>query len=85
MGTRAQSADTRSAGSRLTDELEAFMSRIARKDVPDEVAQRGQALADAIAQVAEEAAQRASNAWRESQPVRKDMSRAFERQGREVG
>jgi YtxH-like protein len=85
MGTRAQSAETMSAGSRLTDELEAFMSRITRKDVPDEVAQRGQALADAIAQVAEEAAQRASNAWRESQPVRKDMARAFERQGREVG
>lgn len=85
MGTRTQSAETTSAGNRFTDELEAFMSRIARKDVPDEVAQRGQALADAIAQVAEEAAQRAASAWRESQPVRKDMARAFERQGREVG
>jgi gas vesicle protein len=85
MGARTQSAGTTSYGTRFTDELEAFMDRIARKDVPDEVAQRGQALADAIAQVAEEAAQRASSAWRESRPARKDMARAFERQGREVG
>jgi gas vesicle protein len=61
------------------------MDRIARKDVPDEVAQRGQALADAIAQAAEEAAQRASAAWRESRPVRKEVARTIERQGRQVG
>ena len=85
MGARTQSAGTVSDGNRFTDELEAFMNRIARKDVPDEVAQRGQALADAIAQVAEEAAQRASSAWRESQPARRDMARTVERQGREVG
>jgi hypothetical protein len=85
MGTRTQTAGTISDGKRFTDELEAFMDRIARKDVPDEVAQRGQALADAIAQAAEEAAQRASSAWRESRPARRDMARAFERQGREVG
>jgi YtxH-like protein len=85
MGARTQSDEAISDGNRLADELEAFMDRMARKDVPDEVAQRGQALADAIAQVAEEAAQRASSAWRESRPVRRDMARAFERQGREVG
>ncbi|MEX0889643.1 MAG: YtxH domain-containing protein [Chloroflexota bacterium] len=58
---------------------------MARKDVPEEVAQRGQALADAIAQAAEEAAQRASIAWRESQPVRREVARTIERQGRQVG
>ncbi|MEX0631211.1 MAG: YtxH domain-containing protein [Chloroflexota bacterium] len=61
------------------------MDRMARKDVPEEVAQRGQALADAIAQAAEEAAQRASIAWRESQPVRREVARTIERQGRQVG
>lgn len=85
MGARTQSAATVSDRNRFTDELEAFMNRIARKDVPDEVAQRGQALADAIVQFAEEASQRASSAWRESQPARRDMARTFERQGREVG
>jgi len=81
---------TQTAGSlpdrkRFSDEWEAFMDRIARKDVPDEVAQRGQALADAIAQAAEEAGQRASLAWRESRPVRRDVAQAFERQGRQLG
>jgi gas vesicle protein len=86
MGSKVtQSTRSTSEGLRFPDEWQAFMERIARKDVPDEVAQRGQALADAIAQAAEEAAQRASAAWRESRPVRKEVARTIERQGRQVG
>ena len=86
MGSKVtQTTRSTSDGLRFPDEWQAFMDRIARKDVPDEVAQRGQALADAIAQAAEEAAQRASVAWRESRPVRKEVARTIERQGRQVG
>lgn len=84
MGSKGTSGST-SDRLRLPDEWQAFMDRMARKDVPEEVAQRGQALADAIAQAAEEAAQRASIAWRESQPVRREVARTIERQGRQVG
>jgi len=85
MGSKLTQTTGSSDGMRLSDEWQSFMDRIARKDVPDEVAQRGQALADAIAQAAEEAAQRASVAWRESRPVRREVARTIERQGREVG
>lgn len=84
MGSKVTTGST-SDRLRLPDEWQAFMDRMARKDVPEEVAQRGQALADAIAQAAEEAAQRASIAWRESQPVRREVARTIERQGRQVG
>lgn len=84
MGSKGTTGST-SDRLRLPDEWQAFMDRMAQKDVPDEVAQRGQALADAIAQAAEEAAQRASIAWRESQPVRREVARTIERQGRQVG
>lgn len=84
MGSKGTTGST-SDRLRLPDEWQAFMDRMARKDVPEEVAQRGQALADAIAQAAEEAAQRASIAWRESQPVRREVARTIERQGRQVG
>lgn len=84
MGSKGTTGST-SDRLRLPDDWQAFMDRMARKDVPDEVAQRGQALADAIAQAAEEAAQRASMAWRESQPVRREVARTIERQGRQVG
>jgi hypothetical protein len=84
MGSKVTTGST-SDRLRLPDEWQAFMDRMARKDVPEEVAQRGQALADAIAQAADEAAQRASIAWRESQPVRREVARTIERQGRQVG
>ncbi|HYN50083.1 MAG TPA: YtxH domain-containing protein [Thermoleophilaceae bacterium] len=84
MGSKGTTGST-SDRLRLPDDWQAFMDRMARKDVPDEVAQRGQALADAIVQAAEEAAQRASLAWRESQPVRREVARTIERQGRQVG
>ncbi|MGH2462670.1 MAG: YtxH domain-containing protein [Candidatus Limnocylindria bacterium] len=86
MGSKVtQTAGSITDSKRFSDEWEAFMDRIARKDVPEEVTQRGQALAEAIAQAAEEAAQRASIAWRDSRPARREVARAVERQGREVG
>lgn len=84
-GKTTQTTESISDGLRLADEWQAFMERLGRKDVPDEVAKRGQVLADTIAQAAEEAAERASAAWRESRPARREMARAIEQQGREVG
>jgi len=86
MGSKVtQTAGPLSDGKRFSDEWEAFMDRIGRKDIPEEVVERGQALADAITEAAEEAAQRASTAWRESRPARRDVARAVERQSRELG
>lgn len=45
---------------------------------------RAQAIADAIAKAAEEAAERAAEAWKESEPVRRDVAKTIERQGREL-
>ena len=70
---------------RISDELQSFIDRLARADVPKEVAERGQALADAVGQAADEAAGRAADAWRETRPIRREMLRTVERQGREVG
>lgn len=70
---------------RISDELQSFIDRLARKDVPEEVAQRGLALAEAIGQAAEEATERAAGAWREMRPMRREMRRAVARQGRQVG
>lgn len=50
----------------------------------DEVVQRGQAIAEAIGQAAEEAAQRAAAAWEESRPVRREVAKTIERQGRDI-
>ncbi len=46
---------------------------------------RAQAVADAIAKAAEEAAERAAAAWKESEPVRRDVAKTIEREGRQLG
>jgi gas vesicle protein len=79
--TKEQMAD----GTRLASELQEILGRIGRKDVPDEVTQRGQAIAEAIERAVDEAAERATEAWRESRPVRREAMRTLERQGREMG
>jgi hypothetical protein len=50
----------------------------------DEVVQRGQAIAEAIGQAAEDAAQRAAAAWEETRPARREVAKTIERQGRDI-
>jgi hypothetical protein len=77
--------DTAFDAKRIAEEWEAFADRLTRQDIPDEVAARGRVLADAIGRAVEEAAERAGTAWRETRPVRRDMAKTLERQGRGLG
>ena len=86
MGSKAAEAARSSRdGARLFDEWQEFMDRLTRRDVPEDVAERGRALADAIGEAVEDAATRASEAWHESRPARREMAKTLEKQGREIG
>lgn len=86
MGSKArQRAEASREATRLFGEFEAFMDRLGRRDVPEDVAVRGRALAETIGEALEEASERASSAWRESRPARREVAKALERQGRDLG
>ena len=67
----------------LSDEMESFMARFAKSDVPDEVAERGRQLASLVGNVADEIVDKAGDAWRDSAPARQGMRRAVRRTWRD--
>ena len=68
----------------LSAEIRALVDRLAQSDLPDQVAQRGRELAEVLADVAEESATRAGEAWRESAPMRSEAEKAARAYGREA-
>jgi hypothetical protein len=86
MGSSAKEAASRSAEwARVTDDIQALIDRISQRDVPTEVSRRGEALAESLRQLADEGTMRAAIAWRESRPMRREIRKTMEKQGRELG
>jgi gas vesicle protein len=68
----------------LSAEIRALVDRLAQSDLPEQVAHRGRDLAEVLSDVAEESANRAGEAWRESAPMRKEAEKAARAYGREA-
>ena len=68
----------------LSAEIRALIDRFSESDVPDQVALRGRELASLLADAAEETATRATEAWRDSAPLRRDAERSARTYGRQA-
>lgn len=77
-----------SAPAKTTEELsttvKSLVDKVLEADVADQIAQRGREMAAIVADATDTAAQRASEAWRESAPTRRDAARAARRYSRDA-
>lgn len=74
----AKAADDLSSG------VKSIVDRVLEADVTETIAQRGKEMAAVLADATETAAERAQQAWRESEPVRRDAQRNLGRASRDA-
>ncbi len=68
----------------ITESIRSFIDRVADAQVTQEMAKRGQTVAGLIAERGAEVGDRATDAWRETRPLRQDAADAVLRAGGEA-
>lgn len=63
----------------IAETIKSLVDRMLEADVTKEIGTRGQQVAGVVADRASDAAHRAQDAWRDSQPVRRDVARNAEK------
>lgn len=64
--------------------VRSIAEKVLEADVADEIAKRGRELSAAVGEASESVAARASDAWRESAPGRREAEKALRRAGRDA-
>jgi hypothetical protein len=64
--------------------VRSVVEKLLEADMTDQIAQRGRELAAAVAEATEAVSARAGDAWRESEPQRKDAEKAARRAGKDA-
>jgi hypothetical protein len=68
----------------VSTRVRSVVEKMLEADVTDQIAQRGRELAAAVAEATETVSARAGEAWRESQPQRRDAEKAARRAGKDA-
>ena len=63
----------------ITDSIRSLIDRVAEAKLTQEMARRGQDVADLLAERGEEVGSRANDAWRETRPMRRDAAKRLAR------
>jgi gas vesicle protein len=68
----------------VSTRVRSVVEKVLEADVTDQIARRGRDLAAAVAEATETVSARASDAWRESEPQRRDAEKAARRAGKDA-